>query len=228
MGKTTNLNSIYRKLGYKFNDPDLLILALTHRSLSSTNNERLEFLGDSLINMIIAEALFKKFANDQEGKLSNLRSNLVKGETLTQICLELKLDEHLLLGAGEVKSGVAKRTSLLEDMLEAIVGAIYLDSNFETAKQCVLKWFAKRLEKIKITDGKDYKTRLQEYMQSKQQDLPEYSIVEITGKAHEQTFKVACKIAIFADKSFIGVAKSKKLAEQKAAREALEEIGISI
>lgn len=227
MSSKTKFAKIYANIGYEFKNSNLLNLALTHRSYSTKNNERLEFLGDSLVNLIIGEALFLKFADLKEGKLSRLRADLVKGETLAQLSLELGLDQYLQLGAGEVKAGGAKRHSILADVLEALIAAIYLDSNFDELKPIVLNWFEVKLAEInQTTKSKDHKTRLQEHLQGLKQNLPNYVLLQISGEPHDQTFTVECKIDTYADKKFVGIAKSKRIAEQAAAEKALKTLNI--
>lgn len=226
MSSKKTFSQIYAKIGYKFKNPKLLDLALTHRSYSTQNNERLEFLGDSLVNLIIAEALFIKFTNLKEGKLSRLRADLVKGETLAEISLSLGLNQDLRLGAGELKAGGAKRQSILADVLEALIAAIYLDSNFDIAKSKVLDWFVEKLASIdQKTPSKDHKSRLQELMQAQKLPLPIYNLTKVIGEAHNQTFTIECSLAN-SQKRFVGVAKSKRLAEQKAAKQALKALNI--
>lgn len=226
MSSKKTFTQIYAKIGYEFKNPKLLDLALTHRSYSTQNNERLEFLGDSLVNLIIAEALFIKFTSLKEGKLSRLRADLVKGETLAEISLNLGLNQNLRLGAGELKAGGAKRQSILADVLEALIAAIYLDSNFEIAKARVLDWFAKKLGRIdQQTPSKDHKSRLQEFMQAQKLALPIYKLIEVKGEAHNQTFTIECNLAN-SQKKFVGIAKSKRFAEQKAAKEALKTLNL--
>lgn len=227
MSSKTKFAKIYANIGYEFKNSNLLNLALTHRSYSTKNNERLEFLGDSLVNLIIGEALFLKFADLKEGKLSRLRADLVKGETLAQLSLELGLDQYLQLGAGEIKAGGAKRHSILADVLEALIAAIYLDSDFNNLKPIVLNWFDAKLAEInKTTKSKDHKTRLQEHLQAHKQNLPNYILLQISGEPHDQTFTVECKIDAHPDKKFVGIAKSKRFAEQEAAEKALKTLNI--
>lgn len=222
MSSNNTPSKISKKIGYKFKDAKLLSLALTHSSYSKQNNERLEFLGDSLVNLIMAEALFEKFPTMKEGDLSRLRAQLVKGQTLAQIALELSLNEEVKLGAGEVKSGGAKRQSILADLLEALIAALYLDSDFQTTKQKVLLWFDEKLKKTTFeTKSKDHKTILQEYTQANKISLPLYTLIKTSGQAHNQTFTVECSLENM-NKKFVGIAKSKRLAEQLGAQKALE------
>lgn len=210
-----------RRIGYTFHHPELLTLALTHRSYGGQNNERLEFLGDSIVNFVIAEALYKRFPEAREGQLSRLRAGLVKGQTLAELAREFSLGEFLLLGSGEMKSGGYRRDSILADALEAVIGAIYLDAGMEIAKVRVLSWYAERLEAIDLQDTqKDPKTRLQEFLQSRQSALPRYEVTSVEGEAHAQTFTVECHVAMLSEHT-IGVGTSRRYAEQEAAKKAL-------
>ena len=215
---------LQRVLGYKFSDPQLLALALTHRSAGGTNNERLEFLGDSIVNHIIAEALYRQFPESREGEMSRMRASLVKGDTLAEVARELHLGEYLSLGRGERKSGGHRRGSILADTFEAIVGAILLDSGVEKCRECVLIWFTSRLQQLtEGAAGKDAKTRLQEYLQGRNHPLPEYELLNVQGDDHDQSFHVACRL----DKQgFVakGNGSSRRKAEQAAARSALEKL----
>lgn len=220
---------LQRALGYEFADLALLELALTHRSAGNSNNERLEFLGDSILNHIIAEALYRKFAEAREGDMSRMRSSLVKGDTLAEVALELELGDHLVLGTGERKSGGKRRGSILADALEAVIGAILLDANVETCRERVLAWFGPRLEKLDLkVDGadKDPKTRLQEYLQGRRKPLPEYELLGVLGDDHDQQFHVACRLS----KPVLvveGAGSSRRKAEQAAARTALERLSVN-
>lgn len=187
------LLKLSQRIGYDFQDESLIELALTHRSKGDKNNERLEFLGDSIVNFIIAEALFHKFPQAKEGKLSRLRAGLVRGTTLAEIGRDFELGDFLVLGSGELKSGGFNRESILADAVEAIIGAIYLDAGMAVVQERVLSWFDTRLSVLTIDDVlKDSKTRLQEYIQKTQGRLPKYEVVEIFGQAHDQKFKVSC------------------------------------
>ena len=218
--------SITDRLGYSFKNLALLAQALTHRSFSANNNERLEFLGDGALNFIIANQLYNRFSKLPEGDLSRLRAQLVKESTLCEIAQHLNVGESLKLGEGELKSAGWRRPSILADALEAIVGAVYIDGGYEAAQVLVLKLFEDKLTDIdpKIID-KDAKSQLQEYLQGKKMDLPDYSVVLIEGEAHAQTFKVACEIKSLVIAT-IGEGTSRRIAEQKAAQLALEKIGL--
>lgn len=209
------------RLGYQFKNNELLQLALTHRSVSGKNNERLEFLGDSLLNFIIAEALCRLYPDLKEGELSRLRANLVNGTTLAQLAREFNLGDCLLLGIGELRSGGFQRESILADTLEAIIAAIYLDSNIETCRERLLKWYDSRLiDPTALEKLKDPKTLLQEYCQSHQIELPLYTILSIQGEAHAQIFHVQCQVPGF-DIITKSVDTTRRRAEQKAAQEFL-------
>lgn len=206
---------------YQFKQADLLQQALTHRSYSSSHNERLEFLGDSLLNLFIASALYERFPQAREGDLSRLRAQLVKGTTLTEIAKELNLGPHLRLGSGEKKSGGQQRESILADVVEAIIGAIYRDSNFESCEAVVLSWYQQRLEAIDLSrSAKDAKSTLQEILQAKHLPLPDYRVIETRGQAHQQQFVVQCELKPLGIKS-LAEGRSRKIAEQKAASDLL-------
>ena len=226
MNSGADLDELQRKLGYQFREPEYLMLALTHRSNGNQNNERLEFLGDSIVNMVIAEYLYQHFEKAREGQLSRLRARMVKGVTLAEIGREFGLGRYLRLGSGEMKSGGFRRESILADAVESIIGAIYLDSNFDTCRQQVLQWFALRLKKLDLQDTqKDPKTRLQEYLQSRQFPLPRYDVISVDGEAHAQTFHVSCALPSL-DRKSAGVGSSRRIAEQEAARNALKQLGV--
>jgi ribonuclease-3 len=213
-------------ISYQFSDKSLLKLALSHRSSGRDNNERLELLGDSILGFIIAEVLYKQFPDASEGELSRLRAELVKKGTLAEIARELKLGQALILGEGEKKSGGDNRESILADTLEALVSAVYLDSNLDICRQEVLHWFESRLDALKTgTDlaSKDAKTRLQEYLQSQRLELPEYELYSLEGKDHEQEFTVSCKIALL-ETAVLGKGSSRREAEQQAAAVALAQL----
>lgn len=223
---TSNLRPLIKALGYDFVDQSFLGLALTHRSCGSKNNERLEFLGDSLLNCMIAEELFQQFPKAKEGQLSRLRARLVKGVTLAEIAREKNLGDYLRLGGGELKSGGFNRDSILADAVEAIIGAIYLDSNFETCRERVLSWYRSRLDDLSLDDThKDAKTRLQEFLQSRGSSLPIYNLTKVEGESHEQTFYIECE-ADMLDSSTVGHGGSRRIAEQKAAAAALKKLGV--
>ncbi|HID48170.1 MAG TPA: ribonuclease III [Chromatiales bacterium] len=210
---------------YRFRDPALLETALTHRSAGSRNNERMEFLGDAVLGYLISAELYRRFPDATEGELSRLRASLVRGDTLAEIASQLELGARLILGPGEMKSGGFRRRSILADAFEALIGAIYLDSDMDTVRKVVLPLFASRLEECdpsRVT--KDPKTRLQEYLQARGAPLPEYTVQAITGKAHKQTFEVACHIEGLAEQP-VGTGSSRRAAEQAAAEQVLEMLG---
>lgn len=219
-----SLERLIRDLGYVFKNAPLLTQAVTHRSFSANNNERLEFLGDSVLNFIIAHQLYKRFSKLPEGDLSRLRAALVKESTLSEIAIGLSVGESLKLGEGELKCAGYKRPSILADALEAIVGAVYLDGGFVAAEALVLKLYEQKLTNIdpKMID-KDAKSQLQEYLQGKKIELPDYSVVSIEGEAHAQTFKIECVIQKLRI-STVGEGTSRRVAEQQAAQFALEAI----
>lgn len=213
-----------QSLGHRFTREELLIQALTHRSVGSSNNERLEFLGDALIGFVIAEALWERFPKADEGTLSRMRASLVKRESLARLARDLKLGDSLRLGAGELRTGGHARDSILADALEAVLGAVYLDGGFERARAVVLELFAARLEQTDAERaGKDPKTRLQEWLQSYKRPLPEYLVLSIDGDQHDQTFIVSCQLQD-ADVTTRGTGTSRRRAEQAAAESMLERI----
>ena len=214
-------DELSRKLRYKFNDPQRLKIALTHRSNHENNNERLEFLGDSIVNFIIAEALYEQFPRAQEGELSRWRATLINRDTLADIAREFEVGRFLHLGPGELKSGGSERKSILSCAMEAIIGAIYQDSDFVTAKACVLSWYEPLLQSLTSAGThKDPKTILQEYLQGLRKPLPLYAVEAIEGEAHQQMFVVSCKIAGLDEKS-TGRGTSRRRAEQNAAENML-------
>ena len=210
--KTVDLARLERKLGYEFSDRSRLELALTHRSCGSRNNERLEFLGDSIVNFAIAEALYERFPKAREGQLSRLRARMVRGVTLAELGREFELGDFLRLGSGELKSGGFRRESILADAVEAIIGAIYLDAGMDILS-------------ASDQQNKDPKTRLQEYLQARQNSLPKYQVVNIAGDAHDQVFSVMCELEGLG-KSTQGEGSSRRGAEQQAARNALQLLGV--
>jgi ribonuclease-3 len=221
---TPSVARLCGKLDYRFTQPELLQRALCHRSVGSDNNERLEFLGDAILSYVISVELFQRFPEVDEGRLSRLRASLVKGDTLAVVARELSLGEYLQLGPGELKSGGFRRSSILADAFEALLGAIYLDSDIATVQRVTLRLFNERLLAISPeTALKDPKTRLQEYLQSRQFPLPDYEVTQISGKAHAQTFTVVCRIAAL--QMEVGAeATSRRKAEQLAAKLILEKL----
>ncbi|HKI73854.1 MAG TPA: ribonuclease III [Pseudomonadales bacterium] len=221
------MGALERILGYSFEDEELRDRALTHRSHHSRNNERLEFLGDSILNFVIAQDLFSRFTTAREGQLSRLRARLVRRQTLAEIAREMNLGDYLIMGTGELKSGGYDRDSILADALEAIIGAIYVDSDFEGARRVILDWFDSRLEALSLDKSqKDAKSKLQEFLQGRQANLPEYVVVEVTGKSHDQTFTVECRSELL-DEPARAQGTSRRIAEQNAAAIALEMLGVA-
>jgi ribonuclease-3 len=211
-----------RKLGLTFNDPQLFTRALTHRSASSNNNERLEFLGDSILGFVIAQKIFELFPAASEGVLSRLRASLVNQGSLAELARKHQVGEYLLLGSGELKSGGFRRDSILSDAVEAIIGALYNDQGMEVCQQWILDLFAIKLDSLSLDNWqKDPKTQLQELMQSRKMELPDYTVLTMSGLAHEQIFKVKCTTLLIAEAS-IGAGNSRKKAEQSAAEFMLE------
>ncbi len=225
--KIDKLPRLQKKLGHEFSDIGLVELALTHRSYGSRNNERLEFLGDSIVNFVIAEALYERFPEAREGQLSRLRARMVRGVTLAELGKEFGLGDFLKLGSGELKSGGFRRESILADAVEAIIGAIYLDAGMAVCHERIRDWFASRLDQLTTTDeqNKDPKTRLQEYLQARQQSLPNYQVTDIRGEAHDQHFTVLCTLESLSEPS-MGEGSSRRGAEQQAARNALKLLGV--
>ncbi|MCI0508433.1 MAG: ribonuclease III [Gammaproteobacteria bacterium] len=211
-----------KKLHYKFSDPALLIEAVTHRSKHSINNERLEFLGDSILGYVISSELFQRFPEAREGQLTRGRAVLVRGETLAELALNMDLGDYLNLGPGELKSGGHQRKSILADAMEAIIGAIYLDGGLDAARQHILAIYADKLQALSLEEvNKDPKTRLQEYLQARKQPLPDYEVVTTTGSEHEQVFEISCKVSVL-PRVVIGTGRSRRTAEQEAAGRALK------
>lgn len=205
------------KLGYQFKQPKLLKMALTHRSSDDNNNERLEFLGDSIVNFVIAEALYLQFPHAQEGDLSRFRATLINRDALGDLARQFDLGRYLYLGQGELKSGGSNRLSILSCAMEAIIGAIYLDTGFEAARECVLRWYQPWLQSLtKASSHKDPKTQLQEYLQGKHMALPVYTVESISGESHQQTFIISCQVDGIPEK-VLGSGTSRRRAEQTAA-----------
>lgn len=213
-----------RKLEYKFINPEHLYLALTHRSASGYHNERSEFLGDSVLNFVIAQALYDAFPKATEGDLSRYRATLVRKEALAEIARELELGNYIRLGSGELKSGGYRRDSILADTVEAIIASVLLDSGFDAAESLILRLYQNKITSVTEVSMKDAKSRLQEYLQSRKYQLPVYTVKTVEGEAHDQYFEVLCEIPEF-QLSITGQGKSRRRAEQIAAEKALEEIG---
>jgi ribonuclease-3 len=217
--------ALAKSLGYQFDDPNLLKQALTHCSAGSRNNERLEFLGDAVLGCVIAAELFDRHPKAREGELSRLRASLVRRESLAELAQGLDVGRYLKLGAGERKSGGHNRNSILADALEAVFGAIYLDGGFAACRQSILGLFSDRLAAVADPEAlKDAKTRLQEFLQSRQMALPEYTVIEVSGEAHAQSFRVQCALGDSQIAPTLGSARSRRQAEQKAAGRMLEQL----
>lgn len=219
-----NRDALCSRLDYVFSQPQLLQRALTHRSHSQAHNERLEFLGDSVLNCVIAKHLFEAYPGLPEGDLSRLRSNLVNQQALSTLAQQLQLGELLLLGEGERKSAGFRRPSILADTLEAVFGAVFMDGGFAAAERVVLGLYVPFIARTDISSlGKDYKTLLQEYLQGKKLALPKYTVTAIQGEAHAQVFRVACGIAQL-ELATCGEGASRRAAEQAAAEAAYRKI----
>lgn len=227
MAQSKTLDVLLKKLGFSFNNIELLNEALTHRSYAAKNNERLEFLGDGILNFVIAHELFKLYPDVQEGDLSRLRANLVNRESLAEIAKQLNLGEVIKLGSGELKSGGYRRPSILADTVESILGAVYSDGGFDSCRDLIVRLYAYRLAApADLQSLKDPKTQLQELLQSRRFSLPDYQVVNVTGHAHAQIFHVKCTI----DQMNIkvnGEGKSRRKAEQLAAEKAIIEVASS-
>lgn len=219
-------DALLGRLGYRFADPTLLRNALTHRSAGGLNNERLEFLGDAVLGLVIAEALYKRYPDASEGELSRLRASLVRKQTLAELARDLCIGDCLRLGSGELKSGGFRRDSILADALEAIFGAVYLDSGFAACAGLIIHLYAERLERLPVRPlaVKDPKTRLQELLQGRRLELPEYRVVSVHGDAHEQVFEVECR-APSVGETTLGYGSSRRRAEQQAAQQMLALLG---
>ena len=217
-----NLQLLQARLGYTFQDAGLLQQALTHRSHSAMHNERLEFLGDSILNCVVASVLYERFASIDEGDLSRLRANLVKQQSLYEIAQKLELSQFLRLGEGELKSGGFRRPSILADTLEALLGAIFLDAGFNAARDVIRAFYIPILDSVDPrTLGKDAKTLLQEFLQSKKIALPTYNVVATHGAAHSQEFEIECLVPKLAIQVY-GRGGSRRAGEQAAAKLALD------
>ncbi|RUO36344.1 ribonuclease III [Aliidiomarina sanyensis] len=211
-----------QRIGYQFTDVAYLHQALTHRSASEAHYERLEFLGDSILSVVIAEALYHQFPKSPEGELSRMRATLVCGSMLAKIARDFDLGRFLNLGPGEMKSGGHRRESILSDAVEAIIGAVFLDSNIQTAQALVRAWFAPRLAAIKPGNNqKDPKTRLQEFLQGRQLSLPVYEVEMTQGQAHNQRFTVSCTVENLPE-AVLATGTSRRKAEQAAASKVIE------
>jgi ribonuclease-3 len=213
-----------KSLDYTFSDKELLRQALTHRSAAGANNERLEFLGDAVLDVVVSEAVFEAHPDAPEGDLSRLRSSLVKDASLARLATQIGLGEFLILGSGERKTGGHRRASILADALEAIFGAVYLDAGFDAARRVVSTAFGDRLQNFPaVEELRDPKTRLQEWLQARQRGLPEYELVEVTGQQHRQSFEVSCSVGDVAVATR-GTGTTRRKAEQQAAQRMLDNL----
>ena len=235
----SDLNKLQSRLGYVFGNQALLLQSLTHSSHGAFNNERLEYLGDAVLGMIIGCQLYHQFPDATEGELTRLRASLIRQSTLAEVAREVSLGDHIIMSDNELKRGGCKRDSTLSDTLEAVIGAVLLDSTAavpesdlpagraEAATQCVLAWFDKRLADLSVENmQKDAKSRLQEHLQALGEPLPEYVLLEVTGKAPNQKFEVECRIRLPGAPARAR-AGSLKVAEQRAAGLVLAMLGVS-
>ena len=221
------MDKLQKNISYQFNNIELLKQALTHRSVSKNNNERLEFLGDSILGCVISHELYQRFPLIDEGQLSRLRSYLVRGQTLAKLAKKIKLPETLVLGQGELKSGGFRRESIQADAFEAILGAIFLDSDYLTVSSVVLKLYKDLLNDASPEDSlKDFKTQLQELLQKKGYSLPQYELIKTKGQDHDAIFYVRCIVSEY-DLEVEREAKSIKRAEQACAESLLERLASS-
>ena len=222
------MQEIYQIIEYEFKDEVLLKRALTHSSMGKESYERLEFLGDAVLGLIVAESLYKKFPQEKEGRLSRMRAALVNRDALAKVSLLTKLNQFVVLGEGERKAGGSERPSILADAIEAIIGAIYLDGGIEVCRAFINKWFGKEINKVHdLPTVKDPKSTLQEWAQKQKLPLPDYEVVATAGKAHNQVFRVSCKVRGH-DGETHGEARSRKKAEQEAAKNYLDKLAKSV
>ena len=220
MGST--LQALQSRVGHRFGSVALLERAVTHRSYSASHNERLEFLGDAVLNLAVSQLLYARFADSDEGDLTRVRAHLVREESLHRVALALGLPEVLRLSEGEARGGGAQRPSILADAVEAVVGAVHLDAGFEAAQALVARWFADLIDRTDVAHwGKDPKTELQERLQARKLPVPAYRIRATRGQAHAQTFEVECEVPAF-DLRVAAEGRSKRMAEQEAARRMLD------
>jgi ribonuclease-3 len=220
----SSADRLEQALAHRFRNPELLRLALTHRSHSANHNERIEFLGDSVLNCVMAALLYERFPGLREGELSRHRANLVRQDALAGIAQTLRLGDELKLGEGELKSGGFRRPSILADALEAVFGAIFLDGGFDAVRGVIGKLYAPLLAQIDPNaSGKDAKTELQELLQARRLSLPQYSLMQTRGEAHAQEFEIECSVEALHIR-VRGTGNSRRSAEQSAARAAIERI----
>ena len=221
---TGNVRQLQERLNYRFIDESVLMLALSHRSCGSNNNERLEFLGDAILGLSVTDILYRKFPKAREGELSRMRSQIVRAESLAGVAKQLELGSELLLGPGEMKSGGHRRDSILGDAVEALIGAVYVDTGLAAAQSCIALWFDELLAAASEADSiRDAKTSLQEWLQKRGKPVPEYTLVNTGGEAHSRLFTVSCKIAAV-EKEISAVASSVRKAEQMVAAQLLIEL----
>ncbi len=221
MNEASKSDTLETQCGHQFADQGLLRQALTHRSYSSVHNERLEFLGDSILSLTISEILYKKFPTAREGEMSRMRANLVKGETLAVLAKSMELGDYLLLGSGEQKTGGRQRDSILADTMEALIGAIFCDAGLTQAQVFIERIYSSLLSSLDLqTQSKDAKTRLQELLQARKQSLPEYRVVKTSGKEHARRFVIECHVPLL-DTACEGRGSSRREAEQQAAEATL-------
>lgn len=217
-------DALQQRLGHRFKDPDLLVRALTHRSHGVEHNERLEFLGDAVLNLAVSDLLYTHFASSPEGDLTRVRAHLVRQDMLHRIALSVRLPDVLRLSDGEARGGGAQRPSILADAMEALIGAIYMDAGYTAAQGVVQRVFEPLVaETVTQAWGKDAKTQLQEWLQARRQSVPEYRIETTRGRAHEQTFVIVCSVASYGIEDR-GEGRSRRAAEQEAARLVLERL----
>jgi len=218
------LDDFCEVLGYSFTDASLLSQALTHRSANASNNERLEYLGDAILNFSLTYELYSRFPKATEGELSRMRASLVKGETVASLAQDLNLGQHIELGLGERRSGGQRRSSILADAMEAVLGAALLDSDSETCKNLIIRLYQSRIDALPSPEElKDPKTRLQEYLQARGLALPKYNLIQTSGASHAQQFVIECRISLF-DDTTVGEGSSRRKAEQDAAQKSLTRI----
>ena len=221
-------DALLKKLDYDFKKTQLLELALTHRSVNSSNNERLEYLGDAVLGFIVAEILYQRFPDASEGLLTRKRASLVKKETLADIAKDLQLGDLIRLGEGEKKSGGWRRDSILSNTLEALLGAIYLDSDFQQCRAVIHRIYDNLISTLTLEDsGKDAKTALQEYLQSRKSSLPKYTVIAEEGEAHDKVFTVSCEVDGL-DQQIFATGKNKRAAEQSAAAKILNVLQVEV
>lgn len=220
----SSAKQLQERLQYTFSDQQLLVLALSHRSRGSQNNERLEFLGDAVLGLTISNFLYRRFSHASEGDLSRIRSQIVRAESLAEIARSLELGQELLLGQGEMKSGGQRRDSILGDTVEALIGAIYLDGGILSAERCILSWFSEQLNAVALdVPVKDPKTALQEWLQGRGRALPEYQLVKTEGEDHSRLYTMSCIIDELKSAA-TATASSRRRAEQLVAEKILKEL----